>query len=257
MPIETSASKYQWAPIVWARTYTVGFRLIVAPSFFANNQDVEWAWKHIIDATEYAEQLASGSRLLLFQNAAFRVHGVMCMVSDLIGKQDPMERDLECRHLYAFLGYASMCDDSGVFPAVPTYATALTLYGGLHDYVRRHWEDTDYLNPSERAEPNRTELSPIWWTPDTIIDTPEIANSPAEHLVELNDDPAQLLMWPDSLDTRVRLWQAASCYGTPISLCLGLAFKFSRNAKTTSFLNATVAGTAEGGARIEKYPPTK
>jgi hypothetical protein len=242
----SQATIYRWAPIIWARTFYRDFRMIVLPTFLAEDEALQWAESLIRDTVEKTpERLRQGPRLAIFQNGVWRVLGITCMVRDLIGREDVMSRDREGRWLHAFLGYAAKREANGLFPAVPTYTSILTMFYGLYPYVRMHWCDTIDL-PPDIVEPNFETLDTTLWTHEF----PSHIESSSEADEVLNEDPLQVGWWPDSLTMRMNLWRAAIESDKQISLCLG--FADYEDAQQSSFLNATIPSSTKGGKRILK-----
>lgn len=258
--MDTQRHTQKWAPVVHACTLTAEHRYIAVPIFFQDAQLKSWATRHILAARNYQDLLTNGPRLSIFQNRRCRVFGITTRAKHLVSPQsrmladekcpkDRMLADEKCRPIWGFFGFAARCDDNGLFPGVPSYATCFTMLGSLYKHVRAHWTDPDRSSLPDYLETEFVELAPAWWAVESSMDANQGDSAP----IELNDDPRQIFLYPDSYQSRVTLWQAALRCNTPISLCLGLAFgNKRREARESMFLNATVGGIAQGGEHIEK-----
>ncbi len=260
----------KWAPIVVASTYEVDFRPIALPSFLAQAHLSRWALDHINASMYRAEKLITGPRWMVFQNDKCRVVGVTCLVRDIVGEQDLMTRDKDCRSLYAFVGFASLRGANGLFPAIPLYTASLTPnqapFAGLYDLVRQHWNDTR-AKPPDSFPPTVDALATSWWRHHIysewmrsrikISNRRSLKGKPkrsSKHRTSwrhtLNDDLHKVAVWQDSLVARGALWRAISVLNRPTSLCL--AFATREDAQRSPFMNATVIGLKERSERIER-----
>jgi hypothetical protein len=228
----------QWAPLVYARTYEVDFRLITAPDDFTQ-QNEDWAIQHILATTRAAEQLYNKPRWSMFMNEDHWVVGVTCMASELLQSQDleTFTSDSRNRPLYLFVGYVAQRNHLYAVPNLAVFADRqLEDMRNLYDLVRDRWRVQAYQRESQ---------TPIYAPYQEVptLRSQAVPNLSQEDLnyFDLNcTDPTRIRLWAES--NQNSLWlaaiQQAMCNSPqPFSLCLGLVSQAS--AIKSPFLNAT------------------
>ena len=229
------------AAIVFGRTYEVDFRFIAIPENFVQ-EDERWALGYIQAVMRSAEKLSGQPRGSLFANYHFCIVGLVCMVSDLIGKEDgssyDVTRDFKNRPLYTFVGYVT--DIRQGIPEIPQYsADNIQLFKPLYDHVRTQWLVKSF-QPASKT-PARSEYQELT---NYLYQTSPILNS---DYLPLNFDKQEAVIWPDSKENRMDLWNTASeiicSQNKPISLCLGL--NNQRDIVDSQFLNGTTTETTQ------------
>jgi hypothetical protein len=229
------------AAIVFGRTYEVDFRFITIPENFTQ-EDERWTLGYIQAVMRSAEKLSGQPRWSLFANNRFCIVGLVCMVSDLIDKEDgssyDVTRDFKNRPLYTFVGYVT--DIRQGIPEIPQYsADNIQIFKPLYDHVRTQWLVKSF-QPASKT-PSRSEYEELT---NCLYQTSPILNS---DYLPLNFDKQEAVIWPDSKENRIDLWNIASqiicSQNKPISLCLG--FSNQRDIVDSQFLNGTTTETTQ------------
>lgn len=126
----------EWAPLIYARTYSVDYRLIVIPADF-DPQDARWARKYILGTFEtfLTEGPDDPLRWSVFKDR-YCVVGMTCMAYQL--KTDKFQDEAGRRGLQVFLGYVSNRKSSAL-SMLPLMEKRL--FEPLYKLVEDHWND--------------------------------------------------------------------------------------------------------------------
>lgn len=212
-----------WAPVVYAPTYRVDFRLICAPRALAHGALRKWVTSFVVPTLYAPDQTREFQRWALFQNDAWRVVGVGCRATDVAHVNEVKVRDDHSRRLWLFVGYAAQRDGTGHYPCPPMCDTSLAPFKDLYDFVLRHWDDERPVAPEEMdSYPVEFDIS---------------HRQRASNQAYLNVDSHKMALWPDSKAVRARLWREISASTATRSLLLGFAKQ--RYALETPYLNGT------------------
>jgi len=229
------------AAIVFGRTYEVDFRFITVPENFTK-EDEDWAWGYIKAVMRSAEKLPAKPRWSLFANSRFCVVGLVCMVSDLIDRDssasDNVTKDFKNRPLHVFVGYVT--DKRKGMPEIPQYsANNIQIFKPLYDYVRDQWSFKSFQAASK--VPAKSDYQELNIYPSQ---TYTAFNS---EFLSLNLDEQEAVVWPDSEENRIVLWNMSSqsiiSQNKSLSVCLGLGNQ--RDIVDCKFLNGTSIETTQ------------
>ncbi|MEM8777602.1 MAG: hypothetical protein AAGF26_01760 [Cyanobacteria bacterium P01_G01_bin.49] len=238
-------SNYKWASIVYSRTYEVDFRLLAVPENF-NANDKQWSLDYILATTRSAKELSEKPRWSLFKNSKYCVIGVTCMLRDLISQDsqisEDMTKDSKLRPLYGFFGYVSKVGTEGKNSDFPFYRdNDIKLFKPLYQYISEQWLVKNYEELSRVSK--LTEYRDL----DYVQSQPSTDDSMDSNLLQLNyqyqshrysnQSRQQIFLWPDSKESRRKLWISAYKCKYPTSLYLGLVKE--NDILSSPFLNGT------------------
>ena len=227
-----------WAPLVYARTLKVDFRLLAIPQELPA-ADLEWFRDCAEGSTVYPDELREGSRVSLFRTPDYCAFGVTCMAG-LVSSRNTRVGN---RELYLFAGYVTPAPPrnsaTAACSAIPSLAGlkrgAFRAFRPLYQHVNRFWTD-------ERAALSDGELDQFR---HSWHENAELQRLASEHTIDLrvvgdasalNRSPSLLRMFPEAETDRV--WSEAVLTSEQTSLCVGLPNTTA--AKRSPFLNAGV-----------------
>lgn len=227
-----------WAPLVYARTLKVDFRLLAIPQDVPAS-DLEWFRECVEGSTVYPDELREDSRVSLFRTPDYCAFGVTCMAGLLSSRNTRVGN----RELYLFAGYVTRAPQqysaTAACAAIPSLSGvkrgAFRVFRPLYQHVNRLWND-------ERPALSDGELNDLrhGWQ-----DNAELQRLTSEHMIDprvvadawtINRSPSVVRMFPESdVD---RMWSEAVLTSEQTSLCVGLPNVTA--AKRSPFLNAGV-----------------
>lgn len=233
----------RWAPLVYARTLKVDFRLLAIPGE-ADAADLEWLRECVEGSTVYPDELRENSRVSLFRNDRLCAFGVTCMAGLLSGRNTKVGS----RELYLFSGYVtpapnrfSVADSCAAIPSLAGLRRgAFRAMRPLYSHVNRFWRD-------ERLTLTENETSEIRYA---WQDVPELQRLTIDHHIDprtlpdaplLNRSRDRVRLIPDA-DANVA-WSESVLTGGAVSLCIGLPNATA--ALRSPFLNAGVLSLKE------------
>lgn len=232
------ATGTRWAPLVYARTLKVDFRLLAIPDGM-DAVDLDWLRECIEGSTVDPDHLRDHSRVSLFRNERFCAFGVTCMAGLLSSRNAKVGN----RELYLFAGYATRAPEpfsaTAACAAIPSLAGlrrgAFRPFRPLYQHVNRFWQDERVtFSPEEVGE-----ITHPWQ------DIPDLNRLTDEHRIDhkvltgtstINCSPSLVRMFP--VADASRAWSDAVLANDRTTLCVGLPN--STAVMRSPFLNAGV-----------------
>lgn len=232
---------YKWAPLVFARTYSVDYHLIAMPEDF-EDQDSAWAMPFILGAfeTSIVESQTNSLRWSVLKKDAWCVVGLTCRAYQL--RNEKIRDEARRIGLQVFLGYVLHKQPlpSRVLPAMETEeslrrndgSSTNPQYGPfseLYHFVEKHWDDNARQARKIETRGYTYDLEPGTFDYTKVKDLTLYEHDEAHEWTTL--------VFNANKYNNELLWTIASQQDAPLSLCLGLSRK--SYAQNGPFVNAS------------------